>query len=442
MAGECFGDVVQIAMGQSPSGDTCNCDGLGLPLLNGPTEYGTHHPLPVQFTTDARKRAQPGDLLFCVRGSTTGRMNWADREYAIGRGVAAVRHKQDCRLQAFVRAVIEYELPGLLAQATGSTFQNVSASQLAALAWPHIPLPEQRAIAHILGTLDDKIELNRRMNETLEAMARALFKSWFVDFDPVRAKCRGEPMCSPQPGQVPKLDHAPHSGQARRPAPTEWPQHILDLFPDRFVESELGKIPKGWEVGCFGDIVEQIRDSENPLASQQTFFRHYSIPAFDDGQWPKTELGECIKSQKSRVPPGTILLSKLNPEIERVWLTDVGEGDKSVCSTEFLVLRPRTPFGQSFAYCFARSPKFRQEIQALVTGTSKSHQRARPPAVMALPVVLPPRPLRELFEKTAAPLLGRTLSGRRESRTLASLRDTLLQKLISGELRVPLPLAV
>ena len=119
---------------------------------------------------------------------------------------------------------------------------------------PLPPIPEQRAIAHILGTLDDKIELNRRMNETLEAMARALFKSWFVDFDPARAKRRGEPMCSPQPGQVSQSGQAPQSGQAHRPAPTEWPQHILDLFPDRFVDSELGEIPEGWGVRVHAEI--------------------------------------------------------------------------------------------------------------------------------------------------------------------------------------------
>src|SRR6185437_15207677 len=93
-----------------------------------------------------------------------------------------------------------------------------------------IPLPpihEQRAIAHILGTLDDKIELNRRMNETLEAMARALFKSWFVDFDPVRAKAEGRD--------------------------TGLPKHIADLFPDSFEDSELGEVPKGWTVGCVDD---------------------------------------------------------------------------------------------------------------------------------------------------------------------------------------------
>ena len=121
------------------------------------------HPTPVQFTIDARKYAQPGDILFCVRGSTTGRMNWADQEYAIGRGVAAIRHKNDSALQPFVRGVIELGLSELLAQ-------------LAEIPYPSLDEDEQRAIAHILGTLDDKIELNRRMNQTLEEMARAIFR--------------------------------------------------------------------------------------------------------------------------------------------------------------------------------------------------------------------------------------------------------------------------
>ena len=181
-----LGDVADIVMGQSPSSETVST-GFGVALLNGPTEFGTHHPTPVQYTTDARKLAQPGDILFCVRGSTTGRMNWADQEYAIGRGVAAIRHRSDSALQPFVRGVIEAELPTLLAQATGSTFPNVSAGQLANIPLPELSYTEQQAVAHVLGTLDDKIELNRRMNETLEAMARELFKSWFVDFEPVRA---------------------------------------------------------------------------------------------------------------------------------------------------------------------------------------------------------------------------------------------------------------
>jgi type I restriction enzyme S subunit len=295
----------------------------------------------------------------------------------------------------------------------------------ASLDLPLPPLPEQRAIAHILGTLDDKIELNRRMSETLEAMARAIFKSWFVDFDPVRAKAavrREHPKWTDE--------------QVSRAACPELKPEIAALFPDSFQDSELGEIPKGWEIGTFGDVVEQLRDNENPLESRDVVFQHFSIPAFDDGQWPKAELGVSIKSQKSRVPPGAVLLSKLNPEIERVWLVDVRPGDRSVCSTEFLVLAPRPPHGRSFAYCLARSSGLRQELKGLVTGTSKSHQRAQVSSILGLTAIRPPEPPSALFERLAGPLLARTLECRRESRILAALRDALLPKLISGELRV------
>ena len=272
------------------------------------------------------------------------------------------------------------------------------------------PPAEQRAIAHILGTLDDKIELNRRMNETLEAMARALFKSWFVDFDPVRAKAEGR-----DPGL---------------------PRYLADLFPDSFQDSELGEIPKGWNVGRFGDVVEQLRDQENPLLSPEALYHHFSLPAFDEGQSPKAEYGESIKSQKSRVPAGVVLLSKLNPEIERVWLVDVRPPERAVCSTEFLVLGARPPFTRGFVYCLARSPLFRQQIVGLVTGTSKSHQRAQADSILNLSVIVPPSSIVVVFDRLAEGPLARTLECRRESRTLSALRDALLPKLISGELRV------
>jgi type I restriction enzyme S subunit len=269
------------------------------------------------------------------------------------------------------------------------------------------PPSEQRAIAHLLGTLDDKIELNRRMSETLEAMAGALFKSWFVDFDPVRAKAEGR-----DPGL---------------------PQRLADLFPARL---ELGEIPEGWVPGTFAEIAEVLRDQINPVDSPDTPFRHFSIPAFDEGQWPKDEFGEAIKSQKSRVLPGVVLLSKLNPEIERVWLVDVEHDDRAVCSTEFLVLQPAPPFGRAFTYCLARSPLFRQNIEGLVTGTSKSHQRAQAASIHALPAVLGSPATTQAFERHAEPLLARSLRCRSESRTLATLRDALLPKLITGELRI------
>jgi type I restriction enzyme, S subunit len=272
------------------------------------------------------------------------------------------------------------------------------------------PVREQREISRFLGALDDKIELNRGMSDTLEAMARALFKSWFVDFDPVRARVEGH-----DPGLPPAT---------------------AGLFPDRFVEAELGEIPEGWKVGRFAELVTRIRDQENPLASPHTLFHHFSIPAFDEGQWPREERGETIRSPKSRVPPGSFLLSKLNPEIERVWLPAVREGDRCVCSTEFLVLQPHRHFGRSHAYCTARSAHFRQQIEAVVTGTSKSHQRAQADTILALPTTLPPAPILRAFEEVVSPLLSRTLECKRESRILAKIRDALLPKLLSGEIRV------
>ncbi len=295
-------------------------------------------------------------------------------------------------------------------EAIGSSVPGFNLGQLRAMRLV-IPEPdEQRAIAHILGTLDDKIELNRRMNKTLEDMARTLFKSWFVDFDPVRAKAEG---CD-----------------------TGLPKHIANLFLDSFEDSELGEMPRGWAVGQFGDVVDHLRDQENPLLSPDVLFHHFSIPAFDEGQTPKLEYGESIKSLKSRVPAGVVLLSKLNPEIERVWLVDVGSADRAVCSTEFLVLKPRPPFTRSFVYCLMRSPFFRQQIEGLVTGTSKSHQRAQVESILNLPVVVPPSSIVAAFDRTSESLLARTLEYRRESHTLAALRDTLLPKLTSGELRV------
>ncbi len=127
----------------------------------------------------------------------------------------------------FLKYVLLAERSAFLRFASGTTHQTIYFPEVKAFNVCLPPLPEQRAIAHILGTLDDKIELNRRMNETLEAMARALFKSWFVDFDPVRAKAEGRDPGLPQP--------------------------LADLFPDSFEDSELGEIPRGWRVGCVDD---------------------------------------------------------------------------------------------------------------------------------------------------------------------------------------------
>lgn len=300
--------------------------------------------------------------------------------------------------------------------ASGSTFSELSGSVLRTIQLYLPPFPKQQTIAHILSALDNKIELNRQMSKTLETMVQALFKSWFVDFDPVREKMEGRW----------------HRGESLLGLPA----NFWNLFPTQLMDSKLGQVPNGWKVATFNNVAEQFREQENPISSPNTLFSHFSIPAFDNGQTPKPEYGKDIKSIKLKVLPETVLLSKLNPEIERIWLVGVNTGEQAVCSTEFLVLCACSPFTQNYVYCLLRSPLFQKKIKALVTGTSKSHQRVHADAVLSLGVVFPPEPVVEAFDSIASKLLNRVLSCRSETNAISALRDTLLPRLIAGELRV------
>ena len=404
MAGDSLSFNAEIVMGQSPPGEACNAVGHGLPLLNGPTEYGPHHPTPVQFTTDARKRALPGDILFCVRGSTTGRMNWADREYAIGRGVAAIHHKKRPELQPFVRAVIEHDLPGLLAQATGSTFPNVSATQLAGLWWPPLDEDEQRAIAHILGALDDKIELNRRMSETLERQARALFKSWFVDFDPVRAKAEGRDPGLPQP--------------------------LANLFPDSFEDSALGEIPKGWEVKPLDEIARFL----NGLALQKyppTGER--SLPVIKIAQLRAGTTDGADRASADLEPAyivqnGDILFSWSGSLECVLWAAGPGALNQHL----FKVTSDKYPKW----LCYLGVHHHLEDFRHIAAGKATTMGHIQRHHLSDAKLATPSQALLRAIDAVFAPIVESIWRRAVESRTLAALRDALLPKLISGELRV------
>lgn len=271
------------------------------------------------------------------------------------------------------------------------------------------PLAEQKAIAAVLGALDDKIELNRRMNATLESMARALFQSWFVDFDPVRAKLDGRP-------------------------PTSLDPSTAALFPGTFKDSELGHIPDGWRVGTVGEVSDFSRSSINPAEFPEETFDHYSLPAFDEGRTPKAEIGSAIMSNKLVVTRNSVLLSKLNPHIPRIWLPDLHETRRSVCSTEFIVASPSPGFSREFLFSLFTSAAFATTYGTLVTGTTGSHQRIRPESVLEMKMVIPPPPLPEVFKNIVKPMFDQANRNIDQSRILATLRDTLLPKLLSGAL--------
>ncbi|WP_430231717.1 restriction endonuclease subunit S [Nitrosomonas communis] len=357
-----------------------------------------------------------GDIVFSRVGSY-GNASYAntDMPFCLGQNTALISPRINGRFLHFflqspdARRQIEQAV-------VGSTQKTISLKNISALQVPVPPVEELEAIAHILGTLDDKIELNRRMNETLEAIARAIFKSWFVDFDPVRAKASGEP-----PESI-----------CRRLRLTP---DLLALFPDRLVDSQLGEIPEGWEVRGLDTIALLSTASTSPSKQPHEVFEHYSIPAFDFGTMPAYELGSTIKSNKYVVSPNAVLVSKLNPETPRVWLPAV-KTERAICSTEFMQFVPLLDYGRSYLYLMMCSEPMQVEILKRVTGSTGSRQRAQPSQITTLPIVVPAEKVVRSFESLVTPVLVDTVANLDQSQTLASLRDTLLPKLLSGELHV------
>jgi type I restriction enzyme S subunit len=217
------------------------------------------------------------------------------------------------------------------------------------------------------------------------------------------------------------------------------PKEIADLFPSRLVDSEHGPIPKGWRVQTFDDVLTIARSSIDPQEHKAERFAHYSIPAFDAGMRASIEIGESIKSQKLLVSDRHVLISKLNPRTPRVWLPPQDGLLRQIASTEFLVCEPRqeSGFTRTIIYHAAASPSTIEFLAGNATGTSNSHQRVRPSDFLNYAFASPDTALLSAFSAIAEPLHSRIAAARSESHTLAQTRDTLLPKLISGEVRVP-----
>jgi len=364
-------------------------------------------------------RFRDGDTLFaritpCLENGKIARYR-ADSELEIGhgstefivlRGRSEVTNSDFAFYAARSALVREYAISQMVGT---SGRQRVPTGSLAYLDVPVPPLREQRAIAHVLGTLDDKIELNRRMNETLEAMARALFRSWFVDFDPVRAKMEGRD--------------------------TGLPQDIADLFPDRLMDSEMGEIPEGWQVATLTEHIEV--NPRRSLRKGQTapYLPMANMPT--RGHMPDVVAVRAFGSGM-RFANGDTLVARITPCLENgktAYVDFLTDGEVGWGSTEYIVLRPRPPLPNQFAYFLARSAKFREFAIRNMSGTS-GRQRVPPTALHGFLMVVPPSRVSARFGDVAESLIERANKAGHESRTLAAVRDTLLPKLMSGELRL------
>lgn len=299
------------------------------------------------------------------------------------------------------------------------------------------PLGEQRCISRTLRTLDEKINLNRQVNATLEQIAKVLFQAWFEDFLPVRAKAAAHAegrnplraaMCALSGKEEAALDAMPRKQYEQLAA-------TANLFPDEFVDSDVASVPQGWEVRELDHLAALQTSSISPAKHGDELFEHYSIPAFDEHVLPAIERGFVIKSNKYKVDPAAVLVSKLNPNTPRVWLPAV-KTTRAVCSTEFMQFVPRNTDGRLFLYLLMQSEAMQSEILMRVTGSTGSRQRAQPGQIAMLPIIHPPRELICAFEVAVRPMLDLVALNREQSATLAELRDTLLPKLLSGEIRI------
>ena len=311
-----------------------------------------------------------------------------------------------------------------ISQMTGTSGrQRVPPEALDHLTVPLPPLPEQRAIAHILGTLDDKIELNRRMSETLEAMARALFKAWFVDFEPVRAKLAGRW----QRGVGANHDSPLQPGL---------PAHLYDLFPDRLVDSELGEIPEGWEVKKLSDLC--------------TTQYGYTTSAVDEPVGPKF-LRVTDINKRNWIEWGDVPYCAIEPDARASYSLQVGdlvvarmadpgksaiiEEDIDAVFASYLV-RLKTPSlaHSYYLYGFLKSDLYAEYAEGAKSGSVQANMNAK--VIVGASLTVPPKAVLDAFLREVLPLRQRLVANVRESRTLAALRDALLPKLISGEIRV------
>lgn len=271
---------------------------------------------------------------------------------------------------------------------------------------------EQRAIAGVLGALDDKIEQNRRTALALEKLARAIFRAWFVDFEPVKAKA------------------------ASATSFPSMPQPVFDALPTRFADSAIGPVPEGWDVGVVKNLAVLSKSQVKPQDNPEEIFDHFSIPAFDAGMRAAVEAGSAIKSNKFVVVEGCVLLSKLNPRIARIWLPPPADRKRQISSTEFLVFVPKRTLDRHYLYCQFEQREFRDELAQGASGTSNSHQRVRPDDVLKRFVVLPSVSVRDAFADIADPMFALIMANHKESAKLAEIRDYLLPKLLSGKVRI------
>lgn len=372
----------------------------------------------VYITSEAAQKLknviiESNDILINITGDSVARVCLAPKEYLparVNQHVAILRVKPD----EFDHRYLRYFLTSTKMQnylltiaSTGATRNALTKSMLESLEISKPPLDIQRNIGDVLEQFENKILLNTKTNQTLEEMAQAIFKSWFVDFDPVKAKMNGE--------QPEGMDAATAS-----------------LFPEKLVESELGLIPEGWAVGALSDLMDF-----NP---KRTLKKGTIAPYLDMKNMPTSghlalEIYDREMGSGTKFMNGDSLLARITPCLENgksAYVDFLKDDQVGWGSTEYIVMRSKSDSYKYFSYYMARFEPFRKFAIQSMTGTS-GRQRAQAKTVETMPFAIPPKSILESFDELIGAHMKLIRRYGDESKTLAQLRDTLLPKLLSGE---------
>ena len=356
---------------------------------------------------------RPGDVLLNITGDSVARTCQVDNEVLparVNQHVAIIRPKSRGIVPEFLRYFLispsmQMQMLGLAA--AGATRNALTKSMIEEFRIPAWHIHTQRSIAAVLGTLGDKIELNRRMNKTLESMARAIFKDWFVDFGPTRAKAKGR-----APYLVPEL----------------W-----DLFPDALDEKDK---PLGWLVCPVSNLFEFNPRESVKKGTNTPYLNMAALPT--SGAVADAPITREYKSG-SKFRDGDTLFARITPCLENgktTYVFDLGNDIVGTGSTEFIVIRTRTPLPKPASYFLARDPEFRAHAERSMTGTS-GRQRASHKALAQYELTVPADgQLWKALGDLVNPMMDRVIANAHESRVLAQTRDLLLPKLMSGEIRL------
>ena len=405
---ECMAAIIDYR-GKTPTKTT-----FGVPLVTAKIVKGGRIEPAEEFIAESdyeswMRRGMPekGDVVMTTEAPLGEVAQLDGRKVALAQRVITLRGKQNLLDNGYLRYLLQSAAvqDELKARSTGTTVLGIKQSELRKVRLTLPPFDFQKPIAHILGTLDEKIELNRRMNSTLEAMARALFQSWFVDFDPVRRNAEGGAQ-------------RPEDGQ----------------FPDSFEDSELGLIPTGWRAVTLGEVSKNVSVTFDFKRTHEVIFVNTGDVLEGDFLHSNRSSHMGLPGQaKKSICPDDILFSEIRPANKRYAYVDF-ESSNYVVSTKFMIIRASEEIHPRLLYRVLTANETLAEFQLQAESRSGTFPQITFDSISHLPIVLPPMEIQEAFQRAVESIDSRIKLNKEESRTLTNLRDTLLPKLLSGDL--------